>query len=106
MFADVTERKFVQANQQRFYRRTIFAATQGKLIITERDELLELAGPPIKQWEISSVEDANVVRDETVAIAACKRVYLATGPQGTVVACEIPIVNTGDALAGLSDWGE
>lgn len=45
-----------------FYRRTIMAATEGKLIITEHSEIEKIAGPPLATWEIKTPEDLRTVR--------------------------------------------
>lgn len=44
------------AAQQDFFRKTIEAATEGKLLIRDRDEILRIAGPPLATWTIASVE--------------------------------------------------
>lgn len=67
--ADVTERKrteeVLREEQQHkldFYRRTIEAATSGKLIVTDRPQIEKIAGPPLATWEIHSREDIQAVR--------------------------------------------
>jgi PAS domain S-box-containing protein len=59
---DITERKMaerrtreMEEHKREFYRRTIQAATDGKLIVTERDEIQRIAGPMIASWEESII---------------------------------------------------
>ncbi len=52
-----------------FYRRTIEAATSGKLIVTDRTEIEKLAGPPLATWRIHSREDIQAVRHEVEKLA-------------------------------------
>ncbi|MCX6377323.1 MAG: ATP-binding protein, partial [Armatimonadetes bacterium] len=74
---DVTERKKAEArlreleeHRKEFYRKTIEAATEGKLVITEADEIKKIAGKPIAKWEIKGGEDLSVIRQ---AIAGAAR---------------------------------
>jgi PAS domain S-box-containing protein len=73
---DVTERKSAEERQveldqhkRDFYRRTILAATEGKLQITERAEIDKIAGPPIASWKIKRGEDLGVIRHAVGRIA-------------------------------------
>ena len=73
---DITERKIDEQRQQElerhkrdFYRRTIMAATQGKLSITDKSEIATLVGPPLKSWEICKGQDLSVIRNEASQIA-------------------------------------
>lgn len=73
---EIAERKRAQerereldAHKLEFYRRTILSATNGKLTIAERDEIEELVGPPIAEWELKSVDDLTTARREATAIA-------------------------------------
>lgn len=73
---DLTERKDVErrerdaeSQKREFYRRTILAATAGKLMISDREEIEALAGPPIETWEVTRGEDLGLIRcavDEVV----------------------------------------
>jgi anti-sigma regulatory factor (Ser/Thr protein kinase) len=56
-----------------FYRRTIAAATDEKLVITDRSEIEWIAGPALATWKISSPEDTKTVRHnvETIARSIC-----------------------------------
>lgn len=62
ILSDVTERIHVEEHQKEFYRKTILAATQGKLEITDRENILSIAGPVIGAWEIKPREDMCDVR--------------------------------------------
>lgn len=66
---DVTDRKLAEEYKREFYRRTIMAATDGKLLITERDEILKTAGQSILEFEIKSSEDLGNIRAEVKIIA-------------------------------------
>ena len=61
--AEQRERE-VEAHKREFYRRTIFAATEGKLVIAEPDEAPGIAGPAIKSWQVHSLGDVQNARDE------------------------------------------
>lgn len=76
MGVDITERKEAEQHQQEldrhkrdFYRRTILAATEGRLVIAERHEIEEIAGPPIRTWEIVKGEELGIIRHEVMAMA-------------------------------------
>ena len=76
MGVDITERKHAEQHEREleehkrdFYRRTILAATEGKLVISEPDEIRRLAGDPIKTWEIESGEELGVIRQEVMDFA-------------------------------------
>ena len=60
--ADITDEKRAQEERRQFYRKTIEAATEGKLIITDRRTTLEMAGPPIAQQQIVKGDDLAKVR--------------------------------------------
>jgi len=60
------DRRRLAAYQQEFFRKTIEAATEGKLLIRDRDEILRAAGPPIASWPIATVDDLGTER-HTVA---------------------------------------
>lgn len=68
-FQDITDRKQAEEREQRdeaeklaFYRRTIEAATNGKLVICESGEIERMAGPADATWEIRGTHDIAVVR--------------------------------------------
>lgn len=77
MLTDVTERhmayereKELDAHKREFYRRTILAATEGKLVIADYAEIKALAGPAVAEWDIKSGEDLAIIRDAVDRIAA------------------------------------
>jgi len=51
-----------EAYQREFARRTIEAATEGKLIICEREEIYHTAGPSLASWQIRDTGDLEVIR--------------------------------------------
>ncbi|MBI2844191.1 MAG: PAS domain S-box protein [Armatimonadetes bacterium] len=66
---DITERKRLEEHKRDFYRRTILAATEGKLMICERDEIERIAGPPETSWVVSRAEDLGVLRRKIAEMA-------------------------------------
>ncbi len=58
-----------EAHKREFYKQTIRAATNGKLIITDRDEIDRFAGEPVREWQLSSLEDVSKARVEATAAA-------------------------------------
>jgi len=73
---DITERKLaerrrreLEKHKREFYRRTILAATEGKLAITERDEIRRLIGSPIAAWDIVGGEDLSLIRHKVAEAA-------------------------------------
>lgn len=65
------ERERAAQDQKReFYRRTILAATGGKLVIAEPDEIERIAGPPIRAWDIAKPDDLGQIRSEIRRLAA------------------------------------
>lgn len=73
---DITDRKQTeealrreQEHKLQFYRQTIMAATDGKLIITERSEVERLAGAPLAVWEIHQADELRVIRHEIEKVA-------------------------------------
>lgn len=62
MLTDVTERHHAATYQREFARRTIEAATEGKLLISDRESIRHLAGPPLASWEIRTVDDLQRIR--------------------------------------------
>ncbi|MDD3926005.1 MAG: PAS domain S-box protein [bacterium] len=76
MIEDITERKQAEEREQKrkeeqleFYRRTILAATEGKLVITERNEIYRIAGEPAASWSLSDPEELCVIRHNVTEIA-------------------------------------
>lgn len=73
---DITERKKAEAREKdleqqqlEFYRKTILAATDGKLVITSRNEILSIAGQSISSWDINSANDLAAIRHGTGNLA-------------------------------------
>lgn len=73
---DISERKMeerrkeeVEAHKREFYRRTILAATEGKLVISEPEEIKHIAGPIVASWEVTQAQDVGVVRRAVTARA-------------------------------------
>lgn len=76
MGVDITERKHAEQYQREldqhkreFYRRTIMAATDDRLIISEREEIGQIAGPPVREWEIVDGEELATIRHEVMEFA-------------------------------------
>ncbi|MCE5313496.1 MAG: PAS domain S-box protein [Armatimonadota bacterium] len=65
---DVTDRKMAEEHKREFYRRTILAATDGKLLITEKNEIERVAGNPIAVFEVRSGEDVGTTRNAITGI--------------------------------------
>lgn len=66
---DITERKMeerrkeeIEEHKRDFYRRTILAATEGKLLISEPDEIDSIAGPSVASWQVTQAQDVGIVR--------------------------------------------
>ena len=56
---DVSEARELEAHKRDFYQRTILAATEGKLMISERHIIEEMAGPALSTWDIHNKIDAR-----------------------------------------------
>ncbi len=52
-----------------FYRRTILAATDGKLMICEKEEIENIAGVALTSWVITDKESLSAMRDDVRRIA-------------------------------------
>jgi PAS domain S-box-containing protein len=61
-FVDITERKLAEEHKREFYKRTILAATGGKLQMTDREEVERIAGPPIAVFPVRDPDDFRVIR--------------------------------------------
>lgn len=59
----------MEAHKLDFYRRTILAATGGKLVITESEEIERIAGPPDAVWELTSADQLRLVRYDVAETA-------------------------------------
>jgi len=76
VLTDITDRKVAEERRQEleehkrdFYRRTILAATEGKLTICEPEEIERVAGLPITSWDIVRGEDVGAIRNAVGEIA-------------------------------------
>lgn len=69
MFSDITERRMGEEQKRDFYRRTILAATEDKLQLTERNEVERIAGPPMNVFQVASPPDLHEMRSAVIAIA-------------------------------------
>lgn len=52
-FVDVTADRELEAHKRAFYRRTIEAATDGKLLVVDKDEVDAVAGPAVESWRLT-----------------------------------------------------
>ena len=66
---DITERKRAEqrereldAHKREFYRRTLLAATEGKLLISEPEEIRGIAGEMIGSWPVLDLDDIDEAR--------------------------------------------
>jgi PAS domain S-box-containing protein len=73
---DISERKAAEAREREleehkreFYRRTLLAATEGKLVVTEPEHIASLAGPPVKVWPVTTLEEIGTTRRELAVLA-------------------------------------
>lgn len=64
------------AHRQEFYRRTILAATDGKLVVSELKEIEEAVGPALMSWDVSSFDDLQAI------YTSVKETALGTGLRG------------------------
>jgi anti-sigma regulatory factor (Ser/Thr protein kinase) len=68
-----------EAHKQEFYRRTILAATGGKLVITEQDEIDAIAGPAVVTMDIKTPDDlpkARKAATDTAGSAGMEKVQV------------------------------
>lgn len=59
----------LEAHKRAFYRSTILAATDGKLVISDPRSIEEIAGPPIASWVLREPEDIGKVRSAIRSVA-------------------------------------
>ncbi len=59
----------LDAHKRDFYRQTLLAATDGKLHMSELDEIAAVTGDPIASWQISVLEDVRNARESIIALA-------------------------------------
>ncbi|MDO9537724.1 MAG: ATP-binding protein [Thermoplasmata archaeon] len=73
---DITELKKAEealleaeVHKRDFYRKTILAATGGKLEVVEPQDILALQGDLIEKWRIVTAEDYTLTREQAVKLA-------------------------------------
>jgi PAS domain S-box-containing protein len=73
---DITDRKHherhereIEAQKREFYKRTILAATEGKLMVCDKDEIDRVAGPAIASWHIDSADAMSEATSKAVGLA-------------------------------------
>lgn len=66
---DISEQRRLEKHKLEFYRRTLLAATQGKLVITEEEEIAKLAGPPLEKWDFTQVNELPAIRWSAARLA-------------------------------------
>lgn len=54
----------VESARLEFYRRTIAAATDGKLVVTGEEEIEKLKGEIIDRWELNGLQEVPLVRSQ------------------------------------------
>ena len=69
MLTDITDRHNAEVYQREFLRRTIEAATEGKLIISSREAIERVAGPTSACWDIRTSADLEVIRHGVTDLA-------------------------------------
>lgn len=69
LFEDITQVVHAEDDKRHFFCKTIAAATEGKLVISDRDEIERAAGSAIATYEITRGEDLSAVRHAITAIA-------------------------------------
>lgn len=59
----------LDAQMREFYRRTILAATEGKLLMSDPEEIEGIVGTRLGAWEITQVSDVANARDGATSLA-------------------------------------
>ncbi len=72
LFEDTTELVQAEEDKRRFYRKTIEAATEGKLIICDREEIEQIAGQPTVECEVAHPRDIGKARHMVAEIAGAE----------------------------------
>lgn len=67
---DVSEAREAEAHKQEFYRLTILAATEGKLFISEKQEIEKMAGIALASWQADTPSVMYNAIQEAMQIAA------------------------------------
>lgn len=112
---DITDRllaeqhdREIEEQKRDFYRRTIMAATEGKLAITESEKIREKCGPPVAAWRLREYEQMYTVRQDVRKLAADAgmdedRVYDFVLCVGEAITNAVKHANGGDASLHLTD---
>jgi anti-sigma regulatory factor (Ser/Thr protein kinase) len=58
-----------EAHRIEFYRRTIIAATDGKLVICDKQEIERVAGAELSSWQVLDKHGLSVARDDMKRLA-------------------------------------
>lgn len=73
---DITERvaarqreEEIELGKMDFYRRTISAATEGKLEITDEQVIRDMVSEPLETWSINSPRDVGATRSSIIEVA-------------------------------------
>lgn len=66
---DISERIRAEEHKREFYRSTILAATRGKLLLCEREDIERVAGAPLLAFTINGAEDFRNIRIAVVDTA-------------------------------------
>lgn len=64
-----------EAHMLQFYRKTILAATQGKLFVTDPDGMAEVMGQPLAHWTLNTTEDMATIRHLAVELAETEGIH-------------------------------
>lgn len=59
----------LEVHMREFYRRTILAATCGKLVICDREEIEKMVGLPLTSWNVADGECLSCLREEVARTA-------------------------------------
>lgn len=66
---DVSEARELEAHKRAFYRTTILAATEGKLLVSEESEIEEAVGPAVASWDVDSRDGAGEATSSLIQMA-------------------------------------
>ncbi len=69
LFEDITAAVQAEEDRDRFYRNTIEAATEGKLIICDRKEVQRISGPLLGICKVTHPQDVGVARRVAAEVA-------------------------------------
>ncbi len=66
---DVSEQREAETHKREFYRRTILAATEGRLLISEKNEIESFSCSSDFFWDVKTMPDLSTMRNELAALA-------------------------------------